>query len=59
MTESDVSISNYFDSIEDPRRHNIHHKLIDIMTIAICAIICGAEKWTQVQEYGRAKLILP
>jgi len=25
------------------------------MTIAICAIICGAEKWTQVQEYGKVK----
>lgn len=55
MTDNDISISNYFDSIEDPRHHNIHHKLIDIMTIAICAIICGAEKWTQVQEYGRVK----
>ena len=44
MNDNDISIKNYFGNIEDPRHHNIHHKLIDIMTIAICAIICGAEK---------------
>jgi predicted transposase YbfD/YdcC len=32
------------------------HSLTDILTIAICAVICGAEGWTQVEEFGRAKL---
>ena len=27
----------------DPRRHNIRHKLIDILTIALFAVISGAE----------------
>ena len=53
--ENIFSISEHFSSVDDPRHHNIQHKLIDIIIIAICAIICGAESWTQVSEYGRSK----
>jgi len=31
------------------------HKLIDIITITICAVISGANGWTEVEEYGNAK----
>ncbi len=31
------------------------HKLIDIITIAICAVICGAEGWTDIETYGLGK----
>ena len=31
------------------------HKLIDIITIAICAVICGADGWTDIESYGNAK----
>jgi predicted transposase YbfD/YdcC len=56
VTEKEsASISNHFGNLTDPRHHNIRHKLIDIITIAICAIICGAETWTQVEEYGHSK----
>jgi predicted transposase YbfD/YdcC len=34
---------------------NCRVNMIDIITIAICAIICGAEKWTQIAEFGRSK----
>lgn len=30
--------------------------LSDMFIISLCAIVCGAESWTQVAEYGRSKL---
>jgi predicted transposase YbfD/YdcC len=41
--------------IPDPRRHNRIHLLGDIVTIAIFAVICGADGWAEVEEYGRRK----
>ena len=45
-----------FQGLKDPRveRHK-RHTLEDIMVIAICAFICGADKWTEVEEFGIAK----
>jgi predicted transposase YbfD/YdcC len=40
----------------DPRHHNIRHKLIDILTIALVAVICGADGWVDVERYARSKL---
>ena len=45
----------HIDCINDPRRHNIRHLLHDMLLIALCAIISGADSWTQVAEYGRSK----
>lgn len=44
------------DSVKDPRHHNIRHLLHDMLLIALCAIISGADSWTQVAEYGRSKI---
>lgn len=46
----------YFSELEDPRMNRTkQHELTDILTIAICAVICGANGWTQIEEFGRAK----
>ena len=45
----------HLDCIKDPRRHNIRHNLYDILMISLCALISGADSWTQVAEYGRSK----
>jgi predicted transposase YbfD/YdcC len=45
-----------FTQMPDPRRNNARHKLMDILTIALCAVICGADGWAAVAEYGRAKI---
>jgi len=29
--------------------------LPDILVIAVCTVICGAEGWTEIEEFGRAK----
>ena len=50
------SILEHFHDLDDPRSDiNKMHNLNDIITIAICAIICGADKWTQIADFGKAK----
>jgi predicted transposase YbfD/YdcC len=51
-----TSLETHFEKLEDPRCANrIEHLLIDIILITICAVICGAEDWGEVAEYGLAK----
>ena len=48
-----ISIVECFSDLSDPRvLKKTEHKLIDVIVIAICAVICGADKWTQIEEYG-------
>lgn len=42
--------------MEDPRVDRTkRHKLIDILTIAICGVICGADSWVGIELYGCTK----
>jgi len=51
-----ITIADHFSAIEDPRiDRSKHHKLIDIITIAICAVICGASGWKDIETYGVTK----
>ena len=51
-----ISISDHFAQMTDPRvERSRQHQLIDIITIAICAVICGADTWVDIESYGRAK----
>ena len=50
------SITSYLGSLEDPRSdHTRRHKLIDIITIAICGVICGADSWVDLEIFGKSK----
>ena len=45
-----------FGAVEDPRcRGKIEHRLIDILVIAVCAMIACAESWDDIALYGRSK----
>ena len=45
-----------FAGLKDPRVNRTkRHSLGDILAIAICAIICGADGWTQVAKFGHCK----
>lgn len=47
---------DHFVDLPDPReRGGRRHLLSDLLAIALCATICGAEGWTQVAEFGRSK----
>ena len=52
----DASILTHFASLEEIRDiRGKEHLLLDIITIALCAVISGAEGWEDMAEYGRAK----
>ena len=48
-------IVEHFAELEDPRRYNRRHKLLDIVVIAICAVICGADSWEDIELFGKSK----
>jgi hypothetical protein len=47
----------HFQALVDPRidNHNKHHNLHDIFVITILAMICGADNWVDINEFGEAK----
>src|SRR3954466_15725966 len=51
-----VAIQTHFAARGDPRIERPRlHDLMDIVVIAICAVICGAEGWEDIAKYGVAK----
>ena len=51
------AIEEHFSKVTDPRKDRTkEHNLIDIIAIAICAVICGAEGWTDIENFGNRKL---
>lgn len=51
-----INLLTYFSDLPDPRIDRTkRHKLIDIVGVAICAVICGADGWAAIEEYGQAK----
>lgn len=56
MQEKDKLFLKCFAIVEDPRMdRQKKHKLIDIIAIAVCAVIAGADSWTEVEAFGKAK----
>src|SRR5258708_32836900 len=42
--------------MEDPRMERTKlHRLRDIIILAICGILCGADGWVEIEEFGKAK----
>lgn len=56
MPDAPISILEQFSQLKDPRvERTKRHKLIDVVAIAICAVICGANGWTDVELFGKSK----
>jgi predicted transposase YbfD/YdcC len=50
-------ITEHFGKVSDPRIGNAtRHKLMDIIVVAICAVVCGADGWSDVALFGKSKL---
>ena len=55
--EAVTTLARHFDSLPDPRiDRNKWHRLTDMITIAVCAVLCNADTWVDVELFGNAKL---
>ena len=51
-----LPLASVFESLDDPRyERNRRHRLADILTLAVCAVLGGANSWDAIAQYGRAK----
>jgi predicted transposase YbfD/YdcC len=48
-------IQDHFSELTDPRRREVTYPLINVVTIAICAVICGADDFVAIARFGRTK----
>jgi predicted transposase YbfD/YdcC len=48
--------SEHFGAVADPRAGNAQHDLLELMFVALAAVLCGAEDCTDMAEFARAKL---
>jgi predicted transposase YbfD/YdcC len=56
-TPAGASIRDHFAALPDPRIDRTkRHDLLDVITIALCAVVCGADSWVDVEVFGNAKL---
>jgi hypothetical protein len=51
-----ITLQEHFATLEDPRvERTKRHQLLAIIAIALCAVICGADTWVDVEEFGKSK----
>jgi predicted transposase YbfD/YdcC len=51
-----ASVLTHFADLPDPRRTcRCFHDLLDLVVIALCAVLCGCDDWVEVARYGQAK----
>jgi predicted transposase YbfD/YdcC len=57
MEENDLrDLESIFAQVEDPRMERTKlHRLRDIIILAICGVLCGANGWVEIEEFGKAK----
>lgn len=52
-----TSIYDYFSQLPDPRPgKNKRHKFTDIIVLSVLAVICGAESYDSIEEFGKARI---
>ncbi len=53
-----IAVFEHFSGIKDPRSdQGKRHTLTSIIIITRCAVICGADGWTQIEEFGKDKQV--
>ena len=51
-----ISLTRLFEDMDDPRVvGRCSYPLVEVVLIGICAVLCGAETWTEVEEFGESK----
>lgn len=50
------SLVSFLKVLPDPRvQGRCKHRIIDIAVVSVCALLCGAESWTEIEEFGRQR----
>ncbi len=53
-----ISILKFFAQLNDPRQTaKVLYPLPEIILVALCAAICGADSFVEMEEFGNAKLV--
>jgi len=55
MSKKAARIQEHFEDLTDPRRRKVTYPLMDIIVIAVCAVICGADDFVAIAEFGEKK----
>lgn len=55
LTSPSVRLQEHFASLTDPRRRKVTYPLVNVVTIAVCAVICGADDFVAIATWGRLK----
>ena len=51
-----TTIHQHFAGLDDPRvERTKDHQLLDILTIALCAVLCGADSWVECEAFGHGQ----
>ena len=57
QADQELSLAHYFADLTDPRIDRSRlHELLDIVAIAICAVVAGADSWDDIEDFGNAKI---
>ena len=55
--DRELSLAHHFADLTDPRIDRSRlHELLDIVAIAICAVVAGADSWDDIEDFGNAKI---
>lgn len=54
-TKKSVAFEEHFAGVSDPRRRKVAYPLVNILMIAVCAVLCGADDFVAIAHFGRAK----
>jgi predicted transposase YbfD/YdcC len=56
MPKSEIRFARYFADLPDPRVDRTRwHRLDDILVITLCAVICGADSFEEIERFGKAR----
>ena len=54
--DRELSLAHHFADLTDPRIDRSRlHELLDIVAIAICAVVAGADSWDDIEDFGTVK----
>lgn len=56
-TENGRRLAEVLVGIRDPRQAaKVEHKLVEMLVVAVCAVLCGADDFVEIEGWGKAKL---